>query len=198
MNLALILADALLGFVITFGTAAGALLAQDGVSGVGDVSQAAWLAAFAGALVATAKTLQSRFGAQPSHHAGGNGQSGRALPGLLLVLGLVSLLAVSLQGCATQPQQPREALAQAALLVGVMVQEVGIAQQQGLITAEREGVLLTRLRDANQELHEVNRLLSLCEAGHPSSPTCSESLLLLDVVARELSQIRDEYPGAQQ
>lgn len=56
-----VLTDGVLGFVITLGTSVGALLAQDGVATLSDISQAAWVAAFTGAAVATAKTIQSRL-----------------------------------------------------------------------------------------------------------------------------------------
>jgi len=56
------LLDGLLGFVITFGTSAVALLSQSGVETVADVSQAAWIVAGVGAAVGAAKTVQSRLG----------------------------------------------------------------------------------------------------------------------------------------
>jgi len=66
MTIVRVAADGVLGFIITFGTSLGALLAQQGVATLADISQGAYAAAFVGALVATAKLVQSRLAEPPA------------------------------------------------------------------------------------------------------------------------------------
>lgn len=66
MSVARVAIDAVLGFVITFGTSMGALLAQEGVANLTDISQGAYAAAFVGAVVATAKLIESRLATPPA------------------------------------------------------------------------------------------------------------------------------------
>lgn len=148
------IADAILGFVITFGTAAIALLAGDGVAGIGDVSQASWLAAFLGALVAAAKTVQSRL-AEP---APANRQAGFARPSLLLALGLASMLFVSLQGCTLMPETPRQAIAASYVTVESLAETADVAHRDGVIDDQQRAVIKADLQTAKNALDEARKI----------------------------------------
>lgn len=65
MSIVRVVADAVLGFVITFGGSLITLLSQEGVSRLADISQGAYVSAALVAAVATAKVVQSRL-ADPS------------------------------------------------------------------------------------------------------------------------------------
>ena len=59
--------DALLGFVIALSTPMLALLAQKGVEYLSDISQAAYAAAFIGAIASTCKLISSRLADSPAN-----------------------------------------------------------------------------------------------------------------------------------
>jgi hypothetical protein len=62
-----VIIDAFLGFVITFSTSVLALLSQSGVDNLSQISQSSYVAAFLGAVVATAKVVQSRLTDSPAN-----------------------------------------------------------------------------------------------------------------------------------
>lgn len=65
MSATKVTADAILGFVITFGGSLITLLSQEGVNQLADISQGAYVSSFLVAAVATAKLVQSRLAEPP-------------------------------------------------------------------------------------------------------------------------------------
>lgn len=164
------LVDALLGFIITFGTSVGALLAQNGVSSLGDVSSAAWWAALTGALVATAKTVQSRLADAGATASKWDSASGFAQLSLLFLLGALTagVLAFQLVAC-SYPLKPNNAIAAASLSIERMATEIGTAQKSGKVSIGRERELLGQLRDANDRLRAIQVALAGCVINCPNA-----------------------------
>ena len=181
------LVDALLGFIITFGTSVGALLAQNGVGSLADVSSAAWWAALAGALVATAKTVQSRLADPSAADAKSNPEAGFVKPPLLYSLGALAagVLAIHLVACSYQ-LKPNNAIAAASLSIEQMATEIGTAQKLGQISVEREHELLERLQDANNQLRAVQVVLAGC------TPNCTSTDDELANIAAMLVTLRND------
>jgi len=176
--------DALLGFVITFGTSVGALLAQNGVGSLGDVSSAAWWAALAGALVATAKTVQSRL-SDPNADTKSSSQAGfLRLPALIPFAAMgAGLLALQLTACSMQFRS-QNAIAAASMSIEQMAKEVGAAQKNGQISIEKEQELLGRLQAANNELRQLQYTLSTCMAEECPQASALETITTALVLIR--------------
>lgn len=119
---------------------------------------------------------------------------GFANPLLLLALGLAAVLAVSVSGCNQQPVQPPNAIAAASLAVERAAEQVGLSQQLGRITVEREGELLDRLQLLNDSLRRANRLYRLCDA--ETAPCDSPAALLARVNAELLAILAELQPPA--
>jgi len=186
--------DALLGFIITFGTSVGALLAQNGVGSLGDVSSAAWWAALAGALVATAKTVQSRLADPNVTQANPNGMKSSSEAGYIrlgmaasLAAIIIGLVGIQLTACSTQIRT-QNAIAASSLGIQKTAEEIGLYQKQGLITVEKERELLQRLQQANNDLRAAEDAVASCKEGCPDpNDTLVKTAAILAAIRAELA-----------
>lgn len=106
-------------------------------------------------------------------------QSGRALPGLLLTLGLVSLFAVSLGACSLQPQNSREALALGYTAHTALTQQVIAATTSHAITVDQA----EQAREAlSQSLDALNLARELLASDHSPDTALQRAVALLTVV----------------
>lgn len=188
--------DAVLGFLITFGTSVTALLAQEGVKNLSDISQAAWWAVFAGAVVATAKTVQSRMGLTPEQErqvtAERRRQGGFAHARLLQVVAMTGALmfAVLLAGCAA-PETPRQAVAGYYIAIEAVAESADIAHRNGHLDPEIREKLRADLQEALDLMREAEPLIVAGDSAEGRLERVSELLVIVrDTIEREVS--RDE------
>lgn len=107
-------------------------------------------------------------------------QAGRAMPSLLLVLGLCSIALVSLQGCTATSLTPNHTIKATSLAVERLAEQIDLAQKTGQISNAREDALLDRLAEINKHLR-----LALAVTG-------DQQQLDLEAINRELTELRLE------
>lgn len=114
---------------------------------------------------------------------GADKQSGRALPSLLLTLGLVSLFALSLGACSLQPQNSREGLALGYTAHTALSRSVTAATTSGSITVDQA----EQAREAlAQSLHSLDIAQSLITTNQPTGDALERANDLLYVVEQIL------------
>jgi hypothetical protein len=170
--------DALIGFIITFATSVLSLLSQGGVSNLSEISQSAYVASFLGAILATAKLVQSRLSDSPANISQTNDivkaaanlddvakdQRGFALGAFIVwvLAGTMMVLALSsMHGCSvlTKPSSVQDSIATGYTLVASTAKAVAEAKTAGLITAAQRDSMVVQLQTAKDALDVAAQVL---------------------------------------